>query len=593
MDLLAIGQSVIVQRSNGETHTANIIRLNAERELVTVQWTDADGVKGKDLHLGRIIETNPQIFARNAVVPPAPTTTLPQPQSESESLPQPQSESESLPQPQSESESLPQPQSESLPQPQSESLPQPQSGSQLQKEEVTTPPARVLPEELAKPDTETLIRYYRKRLELHPLVAVGLSGPMKASGIMVCVRKRPLNPKEVAAREVDVISLQPPNMLVAHVMRSHVYRDPILNHQHFCFDRVFGEDSSNAGVFNFTARPLIRHIFEGGWATCFAYGQTGSGKTHTMGGVVEGKNQNVMDSIYAMAASEVFSILQEPESAQRNLRVGCSFFEIYNTKIYDLLSPGNKQPLRMQENCQNQMEVMDLLECPTSGTAEVLALLNTGNGARALGKTSANEKSSRSHAIFQIVLRSADSQKAYGKFSLIDLAGSERAADNSSSDSQTCTESAEINKSLLVLKECIHAMGRKDPYIPFRDCKLTQVLRDSFIGKNVKTCMIATIAPGMRSVNSTLNTLRYANRVKELKVQAPVVPPMPPMPPPTSQPPKALESDATEKRPAADPIGHVPTYTVNGQIYCSLCSQPVACMPVLCPYYGKSNKKPQ
>ncbi|BFG01488.1 kinesin-like protein Klp59C [Drosophila madeirensis] len=574
MDLLAIGQSVIVQRSNGETHMAIIIRLNAERDIVTVQWTDADGVKRKDLHVGRIIETNPQIFARKAVVPPTPTTTLPQ----SESLPQPQSES------------LPQPQSESLPQPQSESLPQPQSESLLQMQEVTTPTARLLPEELPKPDTETLIRYFRKRLALHPLVAVGLSGPMKASGIMVCVRKRPLNPKELAARELDVISLQPPNMLVAHAMRPHVYRDPILHNQNFRFDRVFDEDCSNAGVFNYTARPLIRHIFEGGWATCFAYGQTGSGKTHTMGGVVEGRNQNVMDSIYAMAASEVFSILQEPESAQRNLRVGCSFFEIYNTKIYDLLSPGNKQPLRMQENCQHQMEVMDLRECPTSGTAEVLALLNTGNGARALGKTSANEKSSRSHAIFQIVLRSANSQKAYGKFSLIDLAGSERAADNSSSDSQTCTESAEINKSLLVLKECIHAMGRNDPYIPFRDCKLTQVLRDSFIGKNVKTCMIATIAPGMRSVNSTLNTLRYANRVKELKVQAPVVPPMPPS---TSQLAKVLESDATEKRQAADPIGDVPTYTVDGQIYCSLCSQPVTCMPVLCPYFGKSNKKPQ
>ncbi|SPP88702.1 kinesin-like protein Klp59C [Drosophila guanche] len=559
MDLLAIGQSVMVQRSNGETHRATITRLNAERDIVSVQWTEADGDKGKDLLLDRIIETNPEIFAPKAVVPPAPTKTLSQPQ--------------------------PQPELQPLPKPQ----PQPQSESQLQVE-VTTPTPLLLPEDPQKPDTETLVRYFRKQLVLHPLVAVGLSGPMKASGIMVCVRKRPLNPKEVAAREVDVISLQPPNMLVVHLLRLHVYREPTLDHQNFCFDRVFDENCSNAGVFNYTARPLIRHIFEGGWATCFAYGQTGSGKTHTMGGVVEGKNQNVMDSIYAMAASEVFSIIQEPESAERNLSVGCSFFEIYNTKIYDLLSPGNKQPLRLQENCQYQMEVMDLIECPTSGTAEVLALLNTGNGARALGKTSANEKSSRSHAIFQIVLRSAISKETYGKFSLVDLAGSERAVDNFSSNSQTCTESAEINKSLLLLKECIHAMGRKSSYIPFRDCKLTQVLRDSFIGKNVKTCMIATIAPGMCSVNSTLNTLRYANRVKELKVQAPVVPPMPPL---TAQLSKVLESDATEKRQAADPIGDIPTYTLDGQIYCSLCSQPVTCMPVLCPYFGLSNKKPQ
>ncbi|KAG8516145.1 Kinesin-like protein KIF2A, partial [Galemys pyrenaicus] len=135
---------------------------------------------------------------------------------------------------------------------------------------------------------------------------------------------------------------------------------------------------------------------------------------------------------------------------------------------------------------------------------------------RTSGQTSANAHSSRSHAVFQIILRRKG--KLHGKFSLIDLAGNERGADTSSADRQTRLEGAEINKSLLALKECIRALGRNKPHTPFRASKLTQVLRDSFIGENSRTCMIATISPGMASCENTLNTLRYANRVKELTV---------------------------------------------------------------------------
>jgi len=105
---------------------------------------------------------------------------------------------------------------------------------------------------------------------------------------------------------------------------------------------------------------------------------------------------------------------------------------------------------------------------------------------------------------------------------LIDLAGNERGADTSSADRQTRMEGAEINKSLLALKECIRALGRKGAHLPFRVSKLTQVLRDSFIGEKSKTCMIAMISPGLSSCEHSLNTLRYANRVKELSVQDPL-----------------------------------------------------------------------
>jgi kinesin family protein 2/24 len=104
----------------------------------------------------------------------------------------------------------------------------------------------------------------------------------------------------------------------------------------------------------------------------------------------------------------------------------------------------------------------------------------------------------------------------HGKFSLIDLAGNERGADTNSANRQTRMEGAEINKSLLALKECIRALGRKGAHLPFRASKLTQVLRDSFIGDKARTCMIAMIGPCLSSCEHTLNTLRYADRVKEL-----------------------------------------------------------------------------
>lgn len=152
---------------------------------------------------------------------------------------------------------------------------------------------------------------------------------------------------------------------------------------------------------------------------------------------------------------------------------------------------------------------------------EVLKIIQHGNSTRTSGQTAANSNSSRSHAVFQIVLRPPGSSRIHGKFSFIDLAGNERGADTSSANRQTRMEGAEINKSLLALKECIRALGKQSAHLPFRVSKLTQVLRDSFMGENSKTCMIAMISPGLSSCEHTLNTLRYANRVKELVVTDP------------------------------------------------------------------------
>ncbi|NXM94955.1 KIF2A protein, partial [Sylvia borin] len=156
-------------------------------------------------------------------------------------------------------------------------------------------------------------------------------------------------------------------------------------------------------------------------------------------------------------------------------------------KVSDLLN--RKTKLRVLEDGKQQVQVVGLQECEVKCVEDVLKLIDIGNSCRTSGQTSANAHSSRSHAVFQIILRRKG--KLHGKFSLIDLAGNERGADTSSADRQTRLEGAEINKSLLALKECIRALGRNKSHTPFRASKLTQVLRDSFIGENSRTCMVS------------------------------------------------------------------------------------------------------
>lgn len=194
--------------------------------------------------------------------------------------------------------------------------------------------------------------------------------------------------------------------------------------------------------------------------------------------------------------------------------VSASFFEIYGKLVFDLLA--KKKRLRVLEDGKQQVQVVGLTERVVSKVDDVIELIQKGSLERTSGMTSANANSSRSHAVFQIIIRKNGARNITGKFSLIDLAGNERGADTFNSDRQTRLEGADINKSLLALKECIRALGKKGSHCPFRGSKLTQVLRDSFIGDKSRTCMIALISPGVASVEHSLNTLRYADRVKEL-----------------------------------------------------------------------------
>uniref|UniRef100_A0A4W3KHG8 Kinesin-like protein n=1 Tax=Callorhinchus milii TaxID=7868 RepID=A0A4W3KHG8_CALMI len=350
-----------------------------------------------------------------------------------------------------------------------------------------------------------MIKDFRASLDYRPLTA---ADPIDEQRICVCVRKRPLNKKETTIRDLDVITIPSKDVVMVHEPKQKVDLTKYLENQTFRFDYAFDETSTNEMVYRFTARPLVETIFERGMATCFAYGQTGSGKTHTMGGDFTGKNQDCSKGVYALAARDVFLMLKKQNYRKLELQVYATFFEIYSGKVFDLLN--RKSKLRVLEDGKQQVQVVGLSEREVKCTEDVLKLIEAGNSCRTSGQTSANAHSSRSHAVFQIILRKKG--KMHGKFSLIDLAGNERGADTSSADRQTRLEGAEINKSLLALKECIRALGRNKPHTPFRASKLTQVLRDSFIGENSRTCMIATISPGMSSCENTLNTLRYANR---------------------------------------------------------------------------------
>uniref|UniRef100_A0A6I8RIR5 Kinesin-like protein n=1 Tax=Xenopus tropicalis TaxID=8364 RepID=A0A6I8RIR5_XENTR len=357
-----------------------------------------------------------------------------------------------------------------------------------------------------------MIKDFRATMDCH---RISMADPAEEHRICVCVRKRPLNKQELSKKEIDIISVPSKNIVLVHEPKLKVDLTKYLENQPFRFDYSFDETATNEVVYRFTARPLVQSIFEGGKATCFAYGQTGSGKTHTMGGDFSGKSQNVSKGVYAFASRDVFLLLDQPRYKHLDLDVFVTFFEIYNGKVFDLLN--KKAKLRVLEDAKQEVQVVGLLERQVTSADDVFKMIEVGSACRTSGQTFANSSSSRSHACLQIILRRGS--KLHGKFSLVDLAGNERGADTASADRITRMEGAEINRSLLALKECIRALGQNKSHTPFRESKLTQILRDSFIGENSRTCMIAMLSPGFNSCEYTLNTLRYADRVKELSPQ--------------------------------------------------------------------------
>lgn len=375
----------------------------------------------------------------------------------------------------------------------------------------------------AMDDTELLSEHMiSEPLEPSPFVPSVSKGFEKESNakennvakIRVVVRKRPLNKKELSRKEEDIVTVCD-NALTVHEPKLKVDLTAYVEKHEFCFDAVLDERVTNDEVYRVTVEPIIPTIFQRTKATCFAYGQTGSGKTFTM------------QPLPLRAAEDLVRLLHQPVYRNQRFKLWLSYFEIYGGKLFDLLSERKK--LCMREDGRQQVCIVGLQEFEVSDVQIVKEYIEKGNAARSTGSTGANEESSRSHAILQLAIkkhievkeskRNNDGNesrgKVIGKISFIDLAGSERGADTTDNDRLTRIEGAEINKSLLALKECIRALDNDQIHIPFRGSKLTEVLRDSFVG-NSKTVMISCISPNAGSCEHTLNTLRYADRVKSL-----------------------------------------------------------------------------
>jgi len=338
---------------------------------------------------------------------------------------------------------------------------------------------------------------------------------------------------------------------------------PFLQHTQFPFDGVFDADASNQDVYESVARPLLDIVLEGNPATLFVFGQTGSGKTYTMmGSNMTGRNAGtaVEDAsnlgLYYLAALDIFDMVQRPEYS--HLRVQVSLFEIYGGKLFDLLN--GRGAVKCLEDSRGKVCFPGLTEHPIDGPDRLMELIELGAENRSTGTTSRNADSSRSHAVLQLKLRKDVNRKKnveHGRLNFIDLAGSERGADTSNCSRATRLEGAEINTSLLALKEVIRALatGGSMQRIPFRGSKLTQVLKDSFVGQNSRCCMVACISPDIQNCEQTLNTLRYADRVKERDSDSGALPASCDDPVRLnliSTQPRPLQSQEEEYEPAAD-----------------------------------------
>nr|GMC60216.1 kinesin-like protein KIN-8A isoform X1 [Ipomoea batatas] len=287
-----------------------------------------------------------------------------------------------------------------------------------------------------------------------------------------------------------------------------------LRDRHFTFDASFPDSASQQQVYSTTTAELVEAVLQGRNGSVFCYGATGAGKTYTMLGTVE--NPGVM----VLAIKDLFNKIGE-RSFDGNHVVHLSYLEIYNETVRDLLSPGRSLVLR--EDKQG-IVAQGLTQYRAYSADEVMALLQQGNLNRTTEPTRVNETSSRSHAILQVVVeyRFKDDLNnivyRMGKLSLIDLAGSERAL---ATDPRTLRslEGANINRSLLALSSCISALVEGKKHIPFRNSKLTQLLKDS-LGGACNTVMIANISPSSHAFGETQHTLHWADRAKEIRTKA-------------------------------------------------------------------------
>lgn len=343
----------------------------------------------------------------------------------------------------------------------------------------------------------------------------------------VVVRVRPENTKEKAVQFHKVVNVVDKHILVFDPKQEEIsffHRKKTTNFDitkrqnkdlKFVFDAVFDETSTQMEVFEHTTKPILHRFLNGYNCTVFAYGATGSGKTHTMlGSAAE-------PGVMYLTMLDLFKCMDEVKD-EKECSTAVSYLEVYNEQIRDLLT--NSGPLAVREDAQKGVVVQGLTLHQPKSSEEILQLLDNGNKNRTQHPTDMNAASSRSHAVFQIYLRQQDKTASINqnvhiaKMSLIDLAGSERASISGTKGTRF-VEGTNINKSLLALGNVINALAdtkRRNQHIPYRNSKLTRLLKDS-LGGNCQTIMIAAVSPSSLFYDDTYNTLKYANRAKDIK----------------------------------------------------------------------------
>ncbi|XP_017772076.1 PREDICTED: protein claret segregational [Nicrophorus vespilloides] len=277
--------------------------------------------------------------------------------------------------------------------------------------------------------------------------------------------------------------------------------------QEFNFDKVFPPESSQEEVFEDLSQ-LVQSALDGYNICVFAYGQTGSGKTYTMQGVPGDLG------MIPRCVDLLFKHIQKLEKSGWVYKVEASFLEIYNETIRDLLDPNSKETHDIKYNNAKEASVTNLKIEPINGSSDLKALMLEAQNNRAVASTDYNEHSSRSHAVTKIYLEGCNEEQKYifkASLNLVDLAGSE-----SAKTSDRINETKNINKSLSTLGNVMLALHNKDGHIPYRNSKLTYLLQSS-LGGNSKTLMFVNISPFEDCYNETVNSLRFAGKVKEVK----------------------------------------------------------------------------
>eukprot|EP00824_Muranothrix_gubernata_P016118 TRINITY_DN3353_c0_g1_i1.p1 TRINITY_DN3353_c0_g1~~TRINITY_DN3353_c0_g1_i1.p1 ORF type:complete len:481 (+),score=113.46 TRINITY_DN3353_c0_g1_i1:25-1443(+) len=292
----------------------------------------------------------------------------------------------------------------------------------------------------------------------------------------------------------------------------------------FSFDRVFQPGSTQEEVFDEISQ-LVQSALDGYRVCIFAYGQTGSGKTFTMEGpgMEKGYEQDQDRGMIPRAVEQIFQRGAELDSHGWKYSVQATYLEIYNEQIRDLLTNkdgSHKHEIKRLGGAKGSLVVTDLTTVTVSRAEQIYALLKRAGKNRSVGTTAMNERSSRSHSVFSLILKGTNEkldQHVTGILNLIDLAGSERLS-QSGSTGDRLKETQSINKSLSCLGDVIFALGNRESYVPYRNSKLTYLLQDSLGGDSSKTLMFVNINPSSEALNESICSLRFASKVNSCEI---------------------------------------------------------------------------